>query len=46
MLRALMMFYEHCILNQVNIIFDMTLLEPEISIPESALEASALEEKN
>jgi hypothetical protein len=45
-LRALVMFYKHCILNQANIIFDMTLLEPEISIPESALEASALEEKN
>ena len=31
-LRALVMFYKHCILNQVNIIFDMTLLEPEIDI--------------
>ncbi len=31
-LRALVMFYKHCILNQVNIIFDMTLLEPEIDL--------------
>ena len=31
-LRALVMFYRHCILNQVNIIFDMTLLEPEIDL--------------
>lgn len=31
-LRALVMFYKHCILNQANIIFDMTLLEPEIDL--------------
>ena len=31
-LRALVMFYKHCILNQINIIFDMTLLEPEIDL--------------
>ena len=31
-LRALVMFYKHCILNRVNIIFDMTLLEPEIDL--------------
>ena len=31
-LRSLVMFYKHCILNQVNIIFDMTLLEPEIDL--------------
>ena len=26
------MFYKNCILNQVNILFDMTLLEPEIDL--------------
>ena len=31
-LRALVMFYKHCILNHVNIVFDMTLLEPEIDL--------------
>ena len=31
-LRALVMFYKHCVLNQVNLIFDMTLLEPEIDL--------------
>lgn len=31
-LRSLVMFYKHCVLNQVNIIFDMTLLEPEIDL--------------
>ena len=31
-LRALVMFYKHCILNQINIVFDMTLLEPEIDL--------------
>ena len=31
-LRALVMFYKHCILNKVNIVFDMTLLEPEIDL--------------
>ena len=31
-LRALVMFYKHCILNGVNIVFDMTLLEPEIDL--------------
>ena len=31
-LRALVMFYKHCILNRVNLIFDMTLLEPEIDL--------------
>ena len=31
-LRALVMFYKHCILTQVNLIFDMTLLEPEIDL--------------
>lgn len=31
-LRALVMFYKHCILNRVNILFDMTLLEPEIDL--------------
>ena len=31
-LRALVMFYKHCILNQMNVIFDMTLLEPEIDL--------------
>ena len=31
-LRALVMFYKHCILNQVNVLFDMTLLEPEIDL--------------
>lgn len=31
-LRALVMFYKYCILKQINIIFDMTLLEPEIDL--------------
>ncbi len=31
-LRALVMFYKHCILNRINVIFDMTLLEPEIDL--------------
>ena len=31
-LRTLVMFYKHCILNRVNIVFDMTLLEPEIDL--------------
>ena len=31
-LRALVMFYKHCILNRVNLIFDMTLLESEIDL--------------
>ena len=31
-LRALILFYKHCILNRVNLILDMTLLEPEIDL--------------
>ena len=31
-LRTLVMFYKHCILQQVNVVFDMTLLEPEIDL--------------
>ena len=31
-LRALVMFYKHCVLNRINIVFDMTLLEPEIDL--------------
>ena len=31
-LKALVMFYKHCILNRVNLVFDMTLLEPEIDL--------------
>ena len=31
-LRALVMFYKHCVLNKLNIVFDMTLLEPEIDL--------------
>jgi len=31
-LRALVLFYKHCILNQANIVLDMTLLEPEIDL--------------
>jgi len=31
-LRALVLFYKHCILNRVNIVLDMTLLEPEIDL--------------
>ena len=31
-LRALVSFYKHCILNRVNLIFDMTLLEPEVDL--------------
>ena len=31
-LRALVIFYKYCILNGVNIVFDMTLLEPEIDL--------------
>ena len=31
-LKALVMFYKHCILNRVNIVFDMTLLEPEVDL--------------
>ena len=31
-LRALVMFYKHCILQRVNVILDMTLLEPEIDL--------------
>ena len=31
-LRALILFYKHCILNRVNLIFDMTLLEPEVDL--------------
>ena len=31
-LRALVLFYKHCILNRVNLVFDMTLLEPEIDL--------------
>ena len=31
-LRALVMFYKHAILNRVNVLFDMTLLEPEVDL--------------
>jgi len=31
-LRALVLFYKHCILKRVNLVFDMTLLEPEIDL--------------
>ena len=31
-LRALVMFYKHCILQKVNVVLDMTLLEPEIDL--------------
>ena len=31
-LKALVMFYKHCILNKVNLVLDMTLLEPEIDL--------------
>ena len=31
-LRALVLFYKHCILNRVNLVFDMTLLEPEVDL--------------
>ncbi|MDY6407134.1 MAG: zeta toxin family protein [Pseudomonadota bacterium] len=31
-LRALVMFYKYCILNRINLIFDMTLLEPEVDL--------------
>lgn len=31
-LRALVIFYKYCILNRVNVVLDMTLLEPEIDI--------------
>lgn len=31
-LRALILFYKYCVENHVNIIFDMTLLEPEIDL--------------
>ena len=31
-LRALVLFYKHCIVNRVNIVLDMTLLEPEIDL--------------
>ena len=31
-LRALVMFYKHCILNRISTLFDMTLLEPEIDL--------------
>ena len=31
-LRALVLFYKHCILNKTNIVLDMTLLEPEIDL--------------
>ena len=31
-LRSLILFYKHCVLNRVNILLDMTLLEPAIEI--------------
>ncbi|MBE6449108.1 MAG: hypothetical protein E7013_00175 [Alphaproteobacteria bacterium] len=31
-LKALVLFYKHCIENRVNVLLDMTLLEPEIDI--------------
>lgn len=31
-LRALVLFYKYCILNRINIVLDMTLLEPEIDL--------------
>ena len=31
-LRALVLFYKQCLLNNINVILDMTLLEPEIDL--------------
>ena len=31
-LRALVLFYKYCMQNHINVIFDMTLLEPEIDL--------------
>ncbi|MGN0919784.1 MAG: zeta toxin family protein [Alphaproteobacteria bacterium] len=31
-LRALVIFYKHCLLNGVNVVLDMTLLEPEVDL--------------